>query len=763
MALKVFKKFGLKRDLNLADVPSKKIALNKLLDGLSDGMTSFTWEDLGVIQDVYLSDLNTGTFSSASGATVKNIQPNGDLAVYDPLITLENRFDKAYFTTSEPFFAGGDGLTATYYDNDAILRQTPNDPASDFLGFAEGSDLKTDDFWERGNFYFSNKIALEATSLYGGIQWEGYFKPTVDGIFSLSLEARGYVKVEFDDGTEARDFAYDSATNTFNYNNYDFTKLTTILDQTKLDQSTDLNTARVFGTTSRLSNLRTIDVSLGSLVQWEAYKIRITWFIDEDSIVQGEQIEKRININLIDPQRGEIDLNYKELFTKDYFQNYDIGDFRSFVENSISLGGTGVGSQGTIGDVQGTFISSTDTPEPADSYANVNNFNPIVSYYSFPNSISEVETIIDGCDVENSTSTITISNTQANSTEGIEIGNFVFGNGIVPGTRVTNVVVNTSIEIDPRPVGTYSSSSLTFVNHRALAAFGNGDVYDDRIETITDSYGLSDITKDQIVLSNGLSFTYDDDTEGDPGIVAVGRLVDLYNGSNILLKNATTSNSIGNQRFYVYQTSGLTDEGLKFFCQGVIKQRLLATQNDTASTSVTLDLDDVTDITLNDYVHAFPAVNFGERLDGSVKELYSKVRVTNIDGANNRITISHIDGSTRALLSGLEYNPEKIKNLVFTSTDVNREVCFKPTDTSPPFAANSTGLTTSFGVSLVDDFSSNGAGNLNTNSTVAYNDLEIRHDTNVTGNVIVYNEENISHYLPIEDDAGNTFYMILGS
>ena len=106
MALKVFKKFGLKRELNLSDVPSKKIALNNLLDGLSDGITSFTWEDINLIQNIYLTELNTGTFSTASGATVKKIQPNGDLEVYDPLITLENRFDKAYFTTSEPFFAG---------------------------------------------------------------------------------------------------------------------------------------------------------------------------------------------------------------------------------------------------------------------------------------------------------------------------------------------------------------------------------------------------------------------------------------------------------------------------------------------------------------------------------------------------------------------------------------------------------------------------------------------------------------------------------
>lgn len=762
MALKVFKKFGLKRDLNLSDIPSKKIALNNLLDGLSDGITSFTWEDINLIQDIYLTELNTGTFSTASGATVKKIQPNGDLEVYDPLITLENRFDKAYFTTSEPYFAGGDGLTANYYDIDAINRLTPGDPASDFIGFNEELSLKTDNFWERGNFSFANKITVEASSLYGGIEWEGYFKPIVDGNFTLRIRTRGFIKVEFDDKTESREFTFDSSTNTFNYNNYDFTKLVTLLDQTKLNQ-TDPVGSLIDGTTNVIGQYRTIDIFLGSLVQWEAYKIRITYFIDEDALQLGQEVDKRIDINLIDPQRGEIDFNYKELFTKDYFQNYDIGDFRSFVETSISVGGTGIGTQGTVGDVQGTFTLLGQTSALGDSYANVNNFNPIVSYYSFPNSITEVETIISGFNIETSVSTITVSNALPNSTEGIEVGNYVFGNGILPGTRVTKIVINNSIEVSPVPVGTYASQTLTFVNHKSLAAFGNGDVYDNRVENITDSFNLADISKDQILLSSGLSFTYNDDTDGTNGVVAVGRLVNDYTSSVINLKGATTSNSIGNQRFYVYQTSGLTDEGLKFFCQGVIKQRLLATQNDTASTSVTIDVDDVTDVNLNDYVHAFPAVNFGERPDGTAKELFSKVRVTNVDSVNNRLTLSHIDGTSPALLTVLEYNPAKVKNIVFTSTDVNKEVCFKPTDTSPPFAANSTGLTTSFNVAMVDDFSSNGGGNLNNNSTVAYNDLAIRHDTNVAGNVIVYNEEYLSDYLPIEDDAGNTFYMLLGS
>jgi hypothetical protein len=772
MALKVFKKFGLKRDLNLADIPSKKLALNNLLDALSDGITSFTWEDLAVIQNLYLSDLTNSNFTSAANATVLQTQPNGSLEIYDPLITLENRFDKAYFTTSEPYFFGGDGLSASYYDTDAILRETPGDPASNFLGFNQLLKTEENDFWERGYFNFTNKLSLKNISQYGAVQWEGYLKPSRDGVYNLRIRNRGFLRVEFDDKTQIRDFTYDPSTNTFNYINNNFTSnvvtgetggLNTLIDQTKLTQSTNISTANVFETSSRLQDRRDQTISLGSLVQWEAYKIRLTYFIDEISIADNIEIAKDIEFILIEPASSSQTFNYKSLYTKNYFQNYDLGDFRTFVGNSISVGGTGVRNEDTIGSTIGTFSTQGVTPALGDSYANVNNFNPIVSYYSFPNSFENTEKVVSGCTTTTNSTTVVVQNALPNSTEFIELGNYVFGTGIIPGTRVTKVTVNSSIEISPSPTSSQFSIDLTFVNHRGLVAFGDGDTYDNKIDNITNSFGLSSINTDQIVLSSGLSFTYNDETKGTTGISAPGKLTKNYTGSIINLNGASSTNFIGNQRFYVYQTSGLIDEGLKFFCQGVFKQRLLATQSNTTSNSVTLDLNDVANINLNDYVHAFPSVNFGERADGSVDELYSKVRVTNIDTENKRITIQNTVDSGPALLSPLEYIPAKIKNIVFTPTDVNREVCFKPTDTAPPFAANSTGLTTSFGVSLVNDFTSNGGGTVNNNSTVAYNNLEIRHDSNISSNIIAYNQENISNYLPIKDDNGNTFYILVGN
>lgn len=792
MALKVFQKFGLKRELNLADVPAKRSALNNLLDGLSDGITPFTWEDIQVIQNIYLTNISSNTFTNASDATVLQIQPNGDLEPYSPLITLENRFDKAYFTTSEPYFSGGDGLSATYYDNDGILRATPGDAASDFIGLDDTQITDEDDFWERGYFNWPNKLNVKNESLYGAIKYEGYIKPKIDGVHTLRIDTRGFIKVEFDDKTEVRDFIYDPLTDTFNYTNYNFTSnadtgltggLNTLIDQTKLDQSTNLAGALINGTSSGLYAARSFTVNLGSLVQWEAYKIRIIFFVDEAAISPGASVIKTYEFRIQQPNSSLTSLNYKQLFTKNYFQAYDIGDFRSFVQNSISVGGTSVGTQGTIGDVSGTFTPLGVTPEIGDSYANVNNFNPIVSYYTPPTSIADVEEVVSGCTYTTGSSTVTVSNASPNSTEFIEVGNFVIGTGITPGTRVTKVIIDSSIEISPTPTGNGTGVDLTFVDHRGLVAFGNNrTVATDGIGGVGSDYGVDNILENSIVLCERFAtdfggVTINDKTTDTDGVLIRGKLVDYYDsGIGVIFTKPNTlqSGSFTNEKYYVYQSAGLVDEGLKNFCQGVVKARLLATQNDTSSTSVvlTLDSEQIQDVSLNDWVHAFPAVNFGQRADGSVQELFSRVQVQSIDIPNNQITIANTVDGGAALFTALEYIPAKVKNIVFTPTDVNREVCFKPTDTSPPFAANSTGLVTSNGVALVNDFSSQaGGGVVNTNSSVAYNDLEIKYEypgdpqaaTKLANNIIVYNNENISAYLPIIDDAGNTFHMMLGN
>jgi len=764
---KVFTKFGLKRDLNLSDLPNRTDALNNILKGLQQGTESFTAEDIELLKDIFVSDITKTTFTDASDATVLELKESGISAPYDPLITFSNRIDKAYFTTSEPFFFGGDGPTTRYYDNAAIVRSTPGNAATNFEGFEENSVAETTLFWERGNFFFDGKFLAELVSIYGAVEWTGYFKPVQNGVHNLRIITRGFLKVEFDDLSQTRDFTFDPGTGTFNYNNNDFDLLNVVVDQTRLDQSTNLSTATIVNTNnSPLGDARTVTINLGSLSAYEAYKIRITHFISEDAVPTGVDISRAINFDILPPSSGSyIDLNYKYLYSESYFTNYNIGDFKAFIDKTISLGGTEIGSNGTIGDVSGSFIESTETPTLGDSYKNLNNLFPIISYYQFPNNISSVEKDVAGCSLVSGRSIISFDenvNTEPDPTENIEIGNYVFGTGIPVGCRVTKVIQQSSIEVSPTPTTT-GTVTLTFVNHRGLVSYGIGDVANNNVTNITDSFSLTDIKTNQILLSNGLSFTYNDDTIGVPGSTADGKLIQEYDGSQIILKNTDTPAAIGNQKFYIYQTSGLNSDGLDFFCQDAVKTRLLATNNDTTSDTVILQVEDTSEISLGDYVHAFPTINYGTRSDGSVTETFSRVQVTEIDvaGVPNTVKITRTVGTGAALLSGLEYNPDKIKNIVFTTSDINKEVCFRPTDTSPPFSANSTGLTTPNDVSFVDDFTSNGGGNFNPDSTITYSDLNIVTNEN---NLYLINPaiDRVTKYIPITDSTGTEYYIMMG-
>jgi hypothetical protein len=766
---KVFTKFGLKRDLNLSDLDNSTTAVNNILKDLTDNSETFTFEDIDLLQDIYLTNITKSTFTDASAATILQLLSNGQRVPYDPLITFSNRIDRAYFTTSEPFFFGGNGLTARYYDNDKILRSNPGVPSSTFNGFINGSETQTDLFWENGLFKFTSRFLPELVSLYGGVQWTGYFKPIVNGEHFLSLRTSGFLKVEFDDFTQSREFSFDSSTGTFNYLNVDYNRMQVLVDQTRLSASIGSN---IVNASSALGTERVVQISLGSLSAYEAYKIRITQFISEDAVPDGANISRRFQVSFRTPLDNSFRvLNYKNLYDESYFTNYNIGDFKSFVDNTISLGGTEVeietGSVGTIGDVQGSFIDALETPSKGDSYRNLNNIAPIISNYAFPTSISSTEVNVSDCRLIQSNKIITFvdrqNTTNPDPTENIELGNFVFGNGIPVGCRVTKIVPRFSIEVDPEPTSG-GTVNLTFVNHRGLIAYGVGDVAKDDVTNITNSFGLADIKENQILLSNGLSFTYDDETTGTTNSTAVGKLIQEYDGSQILLKNTEVAQAIGNQKFYIYQTSGLNSDGLDFFCQDAVKTRLVAPNNDTSSISVTLSVEDVSDISLNDYVHAFPTINFGTRSDGSVTETFSRVQVTAIDSNAdpNTVTITRTSGTGAALLSGLEYNPEKIKNIVFTSSDINKEVCFRPTDTSPPFNANSTGLTTPNDVSFVDDF----GGNYNQESTISYTDLSIiteeRNLTSVISGPEVDGGDIVSKYIPITDGNNIEYYIILG-
>ena len=766
MASKVFNKFGAKRSQNLADLPDKKGALNNILDRLASGSEIFTWEDLEILRNISISNVTTETIEKAADVTVK-LTVDGLNLPYNPLVTLENRLDKAYFTTSQPFFIGGDGLTSNYYDTDAIQRETDGDLDSNFLGFDATKLVKQDNFWERGNFLFDNKISPEFFSTNGGVVWEGYYKPSIDGVHKLSISTFGFLRVEFDTKQEPRDFTYDEATETFNYNNSTFDSsangLSVLLDETNTTQIT-------------LGEFRTKEIDLGPLEKWSAYKLRITFFIDDISNTDINDFSKEIDINIIRPVSGLGNINYKSLFTKDYFTNYDIGDFKDYVIKSISLGGTEIGSRGTIGSTEGSFENESETTSPGDSYRNLTNINPMISAYEIPKSIDDIKTSVSGCSFEDQRVDIAIANGNPNSTEGIEVGNYVIGTGIQPDTRVVNVIENASIIISKPSNASVDGGTLHFIDHRGLVSYGEGN-FDHTNNQITGvSLAFGEISQNNIAIVDESSypgFNVEDAQNNVASVPIKGAIIKSYASTTAdFYPNITGSPSDGLKNFYVYSHIGVIDKGLKNYCNGVIQKRVTADVTTSTNTDIVITLEDTTDLSASMYVHAFPTISYSSAtVDGRV-EYYSLVQIKSVDSPT-QITIEGIDngsgGLHPVLTSGaaIEDTSTVVKNLVFTSTNLNKEVCFKPTDTSPPFGANSKGLVTTYDVKLMTDYSSNG-GVFNTNSKLTYNALELNYTPNIDGTVngIVEIQSTdtptISATLPLEDSEGTSFNLLLG-
>ena len=599
---KLFSKFGAKRSENLGDLRSTSVALDTLLDRIKGGKRKFDQNDLKLIENIFVSDITTATFVSASAATVRFTSPNGTQQVYEPLITLQNRFDRAYFTTSEPFFAGGDGLTARYFDDVLIKRTTGTDSTTNWLGFDQYKDSVTgrvigdpvlgeekatdkDQFWEKGDFLYGNKIVNKLLTSYGGVEWTGFYKVRDRGQHSIRIYTSGFLKVEFDNiQAPSKEFTFTPSSGTFQLDDLDFKNpsgIVTKVDQTKLVNAGKITAATITGTTLtgaalnasygtistfistpavgtgasfelarnlngslyivstnfgadyvtggtfvvsytliggtsaadnavititetggyeiydsisssttnyELGQTRLIDVPLGTLEPFVPYKIKISFFMDEDAVRKTlltsttAFLQKYIQFQRIVPLIGVVDdFDYKYLYNEKYFDFYNIGDFKQFVDDSISFAGSKVSKTKTIGKQTSSILNGVGSS--GSRYKTFANLNPIISYYKAPiNSTVSQMTITRTGDYISGTSNINITNTGLpNKTEGIEEGNYVLADGVLTGSRVSAVILDNSVVLDLPIQTSQTNATVTFINHKGLIGFGTAGQYSDDI------------------------------------------------------------------------------------------------------------------------------------------------------------------------------------------------------------------------------------------------------------------------------------------
>lgn len=686
---KVFEKFGLKKSLNLSDLGNAEAALNTLLSRLENG---FKKEDLNLIIDSYLTDINNNTFVSAAESAVLLSRPGLPPVTYEPLITLQNRIDRAYFTTSEPFFFGGDGLTTRYFDSFQIERtgvgdgSTPGNfyfnPRTPFVRYTQSIDPNTgrgtggeifkEIFWERGNFNYGSKINTLLLSSYGGVEWTGFIKPTASGQHSFTITTDGYVKIEFDSLTaDNKDFTFDPETETFQLNDLDFTSsgLNTILDQSRAVNKGEITSfddefgttnilfaGENYGTISPLSTSgsgvggtfqfrrdssgklfvlplnegeggrlyqpgdtltfsassfngtelsdvvltvnetrglefydeiagsstgveitgsnRNINVNLGNLEESVPYKIRISYFIDDDTAdIVNKFFNKVFDIDFIRPDGGSsLDtFDYKYTFNENYFDRYNLGDFKKFVDSAINIYGTNITDlNSTLGLGNPREVVANN---PGSEYQNLINLKPITSFYTCPIDISTSDLTENRTATSSTSGTITLTGSGANELDNIEIGNYVQGPGLYVGTRVVSVgLTNNIVTVSPRPFQN-QSGTYNFIPHKGLVAYGlsgsystltssgeRGFYFGDRaITRIEISAGSLGGEANQDYTNSGLSPI---SVENNPGLVTT----DSETGSGASFN--ITRNSLGTLQVSINQSGNGYTNGNTFIIDG---------------------------------------------------------------------------------------------------------------------------------------------------------------------------------------------------
>ena len=667
MTTQKFKKIGLRRDKNLSDLSNSTEALNNLLDGLVDNRLteSFISEDLDAIRGVYSYGLLSEDYAQIIDSESKETDSVGIDRSFFPRITFQNKLDKLNTFAGEPRYRGGNGLTASYYDQENVYENT--------LGIFSGSPYKVDNFWEWGRFEFDNNVTDQAGGADDGVLWEGYVVPVEYGIHTFVFDTTACITVDFETqgyttgiGTYTEQLRIGitttlSASGTLGSNTISLgtpsdvkyigigqsvsgTGISTNSVIEQYDESTgaitltpppgssnavisDFSNASItffkkIGQETR-SRFRTYILNI-----YQPYRVRFRYFIPKE--IDASREKKIFEARFWSLRNPGSRLRYVSLYSLDYdFSSNAKGDFTRFIDNSLSFGGGTIGSN-----TAPTGYVKVETNKSVD-----------IKYQPKTSSSQIIRSSIDG-NLISGTNILTL-----NTTSNIEVGNYIFGGNLPEGTRVIDISINEFVVMDIKSTSSVTNQTFKFIEHRGFV-------------------------KRVIGSSTGTSFTI---SSGDTsllrtGMIMIGSGVDSYTGitttgsSNSL--TISPAQSIGsNTEVYFYQSKGLINDSLVAYCTPASTRCLIVTELAPTGSSI-IKVKSTEGIQLNWKVQGF--------------QFDSGTTITNY--TLNSITISR--STIEPLNVGGNFT-------VVSSTTVDtKTLCCPPTDTSPPFDPTETGLNT---------------------------------------------------------------------
>ena len=703
---KIYKRTGLRRDKNFADLSDSKQALNNLLDTLVDVPdTTFISEDLDTIRTIFTTGITPGEYQQFIGSAVRQTATDGSTNAVTPAITYQNRLDNFRVTSGEPRLNGGNGLTAKYFNQDQI-----EDTSDIFVG----DPIETDTFWEAGQFNYTGKIHPQSVNAAGGVQWEGYFIPTQTGSYTFNTSSTLGFTVDFE--TEG----YTSGVGT--YTEYSRVGLTTSISGVSTTSGTDTVAIplasvsnvgvgmTVISSTSNRIKLGSSVVSVGStgiiglsdddgdsvnsvgttlisfgrtlgesssgtfstyvLERARKYRIRYRVFVPPGT-TSTRGILRSISFTYNPP--GNLNstyLRYNNLYSLDYdFSEEAKGNIIKFLDQSLLFGGNKEGG--------GERIGGSTQPE----YVKVSTNKKVDIRYVPKESLTQIERkTISSASWDAGSKIITTGDTT-----NVEVGNYVFaattgltGNVNTP-VRVVQIITNQFIVTDALSTGSGSGVALTFVDHRGFV----------KKVTASSSSGTMTISSGDTVGLKSKQIAIWDGSEKYTGITTTG------SSNQVLFSPSVTFNS---RRVYFYESRGLIDTALAAFCptSGVNETRCVLVTEAALAGSNVLTVSDTNNLT-NTTIQGFPFAD--------------------------NTTITSVSGNTITISPGAQKNIAVDSNFTATLANEDKSLCCPPTDTSPPFNPTEEGLETILGGS--DNLKITGGNLIFDNLTATVNTSDI--------------------------------------
>ena len=678
MARKIFKRVGLRRDLNFSDLSDSKTALNNLLDTLVDDQTStFISEDLDAIRNIFAEGMSPDDYQNIIGSAIQTTSINGINQPAFPRITYQNRLDKFETFSGDPRFNGGNGLTATYFNEDQVDDTT----SGIFVGVTTGGIIPGDTFWENGNFNYTGKIHPQSVNANGGVLWEGFFVPTQTGSytfntsaslgFTMDFQTDGYISgintyTEYQRvGLAVTVTATTSGTNvvtipTANVPNVGIgmsvsgsgIRSGTIIGE---NDSIDRTTGEITLTNDsgdpivtansniQVSFFRDPGTSISTtfstyvLEAFERYRVRFRFYVPQS--VNAIGVDRTIDFNYNPPGGSTTtDLRYNNLYSLNYdFSETAKGSFNNFYDQSILSGGGLIGGSSN-----------------SNNYVKVKSNKKIDIKYSPKTSWDAIIKAEPTASTTNNSKVVSLTDTS-----NIEIGNYVFGTGIPENTRVTEIIINDSFIMSNAATSTTASNALTIIDHRGFVKRVNGRATTGGNIIIT-SGNTNNLKTNMIVIGK-------DPADGDEltqytGITTDGSLLQVE------ISPAPSSPLGAGSTFYFYESRGLVDEALNSFCIPTDTKCMIVTA-DTPAGSTSIPVQDTTGVGGNWKVQGFQFASG-----------------TTVNGAPLSNTIGLSTATTKNLVAGA--------NFTVTNASEDKTLCCPPTDTSPPFNPTVDGLDT---------------------------------------------------------------------